>query len=160
MRTLVLGPTFTFSSGEPPERLRSRLARWADHDCPFEARHTGDHFQFAIRREERHRWSPWVTAETRPAPNGSELFVRINPSPAIWTAYVLASLAIITTALGALIWASAQLMLSSPPHALWIIPVCFALLAVMWAISAAGQRLAATEMKRMRQEIERVTCLA
>ncbi|MFG0306555.1 MAG: hypothetical protein ACF8Q5_10140 [Phycisphaerales bacterium JB040] len=85
---------------------------------------------------------------------GAEVFARFNPSPAIWTGYILASLALLTIIFGAAMWATAELMLDRPPHALWVIPACLLVLALMWTASALGQRLAADEMADMRRAIE------
>ena len=64
------------------------------------------------------------------------------------------SLALITIGTGAAMWALAQLVMKNPPTALWGVPVCALVLAVMWGFSAAGQRLAGDEMRAMRLAVE------
>lgn len=158
MKTLILGPTFTIDTPHPPDTIADRLGAWIhDPACPFAGERSGLHLQLAIKRPARHRWSPWLTIEVRPHEDqpGSDVFGRFNPSPGIWTAYMLGSLALFTIAFVALMWGCAELVMRKPPHALWVIPACFAVLIVMWLISAAGQRLAADEMARMRDAVER-----
>lgn len=171
MKTLILGPTFVLPVAEPPEVVADRLATWlADPACPFPGHRQGLHLQLAVPPKQRHRWSPWLTLEVReplpmphlPAtvstganpPPEAEVFARFNPSPAIWTGYILASLAIITTMIGAAMWGLAQVITENPPTALWVVPIGVLALVVMWALSAAGQRLAADEMHAMRNAIE------
>lgn len=159
MKTLILGPTFTAATGAAPTDAADILGAWlANPACPFTGERTGQHFQIAMRPAERHRWSPWLTLEVCDLKDRAraEVFGRFNPSPAIWTGYILASLALLTTAFGALVWGAAQLLMHKPPHALWVIPVCFGVLIAMWLLSAAGQRLAADDMARMRAAVEDV----
>ena len=79
----------------------------------------------------------------------TEVFGRFNPSPGIWTGYMLASLALVTLSAGAAMWAAAQWTMGRPMAALWVIPACAAVLVVMWGVSAAGQRLAVEEIAEM-----------
>jgi hypothetical protein len=88
-------------------------------------------------------------------PRRTEVFGRFNPSPGIWTGYMLATLALLTVTVSALVWGGAQLQLGGPPHAFWAVPVCVLVLIVMWTISAAGQRLAREEMGAMWEGVER-----
>lgn len=170
MKTLVLGPTFRIPVDESVESVAARFTSWTESGGGgYESSHAGNHFQIAIAKPERHRWSPWLTLEVRECTKcetmtegeeaglkPTEVFGRFNPSPAIWTGYMLGSLALLTTALIAVMWATAELMLGEPPLALWVVPVCVLVLAVMWGISAAGQRLARAEMAEMQAAVERL----
>jgi len=155
MKRLVLGPTFTLGLDEPAEAAARRLDAWTrTPECPFRASSPGGgHFLLSVRTG-RHFWSPWLTLDLRPGTDGAEAFGRFNPSPAIWTAYMLGSLTLITTAFGAGMWGVAEIALKEPPLALWIIPVCAAVLALMWWASAVGQRLARDQMDRMRAAVD------
>lgn len=174
MKTLILGPTFVLPVAEPPEAIAHRLGDWVDSSAsPFVGHRQGLHLQVAIPPAQRHRWSPWLTIEVReplaampdlPAtvvasedgrPNAAEVFGRFNPNPAIWTGYVLVSLALLTIGLGAAMWGVAQLMMENPPTALWAVAACVVVFTLMWSVSAAGQRLAADEMHAMKSAVER-----
>ncbi|MEL7473925.1 MAG: hypothetical protein AAGK04_11465 [Planctomycetota bacterium] len=168
MKTLILGPTFSVSIDDAPSAAADRLSAWIDSGhCPYAASRAGTHFQLAIPRPDRHRWSPWLTLDVREPLGatsdadstgevGAEAFGRFNPSPAIWTGYMLTSLALVTIAFGAAMWGVAELLVRSPPRALLVIPVCLVVLVAMWLFSAAGQRLARDEMAAMQSNITRV----
>lgn len=173
MKTLILGPTFVLPATEPPEAVAQRLGDWVeDSASPFVGGRQGLHFQLAVPPAQRHRWSPWLTIEVceplaampeLPAtvvgsddgrPTSAEVFGRFNPSPAIWTGYVLVSIALLTIGLGAAMWGVAQLMMQNPPTALWAVAACVVVFALMWSVSAAGQRLATDEMQAMKAAVE------
>jgi hypothetical protein len=171
MLTVVLGPTRLASLPEPPDRVAARLALWLrSPSCPVTGIRRSGWFQLALPPHQRRFLSPWMTLDVRapggplpvalptglpassdppPPPPSCELFARFNPSPSIWTAFMLISLALITVASGAAMWALAQLIMHRPPHALWVIPACLAALVLLWAASAAGQRLARHDMHAM-----------
>lgn len=163
MRTLILGPTFLTRSTDPPDAVADRLERWlCAGGCPYAGERTGRHLQVSIPPARRHRWSPWLTIEIRdpdpeidPDPSArAEAFGRFNPSPAIWTGYMLASLALITLMAAALTWGIAEMTMGNPPRALWGIPACVAVLVAMWSVSAVGQRLAHDDMGEMQRAVE------
>jgi len=158
MKNLVLGPTFVVRAAGTPDAVAGRLGDWIDSDdCPFVGGRQGLHLQVAIAPARRHRWSPWLTIEVRASgDDAAEVFGRFNPSPSIWTGYMLASLALVTVIVSAGVWGLVQLMMEQWPTAMLAVPVCVGVMAVMWGVSAAGQRLAAAEMGRMREEIEAV----
>ncbi|MDX9910302.1 MAG: hypothetical protein RBS39_00580 [Phycisphaerales bacterium] len=153
MRTLILGPTMLIRSNDEPPEISARLVTWAD-GAGYDLTQVGEHFQIAIPRERRRFWSPWLTLEVRGVEGGSEVFGRFNPSPAIWTGYMLASLALLTIAAGGAMWGLAELTIGAPPRGMWAIPACGVALAAMWGVSGAGQRLAGDQMRQMRQSVE------
>ncbi len=155
--TLVLGPTFRVQLDQPATEAGDRLNACAQTSSRFIVERVGGHFQVSVPRDRRHRWSPWLTLELRDDPSGPvrcEAFGRFNPSPGIWTGYMLGSLSLITIAAGAATWGAAELLMNKPPLALWAVPVCAIALAGMWLVSAAGQRLARDEMTEMQACVE------
>lgn len=157
MKTLVLGPTFLIPLSSPAGDACERLASWLASDaCGYVGEAAGTHFQIAEKPERRHRWSPWLTLDVRETEAGAEAFGRFNPSPAIWTGYMLTSLALLTIGFGAAMWGVAEMLVREPPRALLVIPVCLVALVVMWAVSATGQRLARGEMDAMREAVQGV----
>lgn len=159
MKTLILGPTFSITTSQPVEAATARLAAWIGSEtCPFAGSGVGDHFQLDIapRDPARHFWSPHLTIEVRASDGGSVVAGRFNPSPAIWTAYLLGSLALLTIAVGGSMWGVAQVMLHESPWALLAMPICTVVGAVMWWASAVGQRLARAQMDDMHRAVEAV----
>ncbi|MEM9082930.1 MAG: hypothetical protein AAGB34_04975 [Planctomycetota bacterium] len=176
MKTLILGPTRTLMVGESAEDVIASLSAWIDSDaCPFDASHRAGHFQLALPEKQRKAWSAYLTIEVRPAftaelPVGvlqegvplppeeaaaaehagpTEIFGRFNPSPGLWTGYMLTTIALFTVILGAIAWGGSQVMLGKPPHALWIGAASLVMIAAMWTLSGIGQHLARDEMAAM-----------
>lgn len=157
--TVVLGPTFALELSAEAEEVVGRLERFVGRqECAYEGAVTRRHAQLTVQKRDRHFWSPHLSLDVREQPHGSLVFGRFNPSPGIWTGFMLTSLAIVTSAGVGLIWACAQVMLDQPPTAAWSVLVGAVLLVLLWAFSAAGQRLAAREMQQMRDAVEQV-CL-
>jgi hypothetical protein len=161
LTNIVLGPTFRLTTSEPADEFAARLDQqikaWtADPASPYKGNCVGRHAQLTSKPPHHHFWSPHLTLDIRDTPDLPEptaLFARFNPSPAIWTGYMLTSLALITTAFIGLFYASAQVMLDQSPTAAWTIPITTILLIAMWATSAAGQRLAKGEIESMQHDI-------
>ena len=154
---LVLGPTFRVGLDEPASVAGDRLAACAQTTSRFRVERVGHHFQVSVPKARRHRWSPWLTIELRDEstdPAWCDVFGRFNPSPGIWTGYMLASLSLFTIAAIAVTWAGAELLMNKPPMALWAIPICVVILIGMWLISAAGQRLAHDEIAEMQELVK------
>lgn len=160
---LVLGPTFKVDLGETADSAVDRLQHCIEGNCDFDVSQVGEHFQVTIPQDRRHRWSPWLTLEIRGPSHDADAesqsahahaFGRFNPSPGIWTGYMLASLSLLTIAAGAVVWGVAEMMMGHPPRAFWGVPIALVVLVVMWAVSAAGQRLAHDEMVEIQQAIE------
>lgn len=142
---------------EPLDVVAARLCAWIASDaCPFAGVSVGDHFQLTIPKGDpaSHFWSPHLTLEILSSDTGTEVAGRFNPSPAIWTAYLLGSLVLLTVAAGGSMWGVAQVMLHQTPWAFLAMPICFVVGAIMWWASAVGQRLAGAQMTALREGVE------
>ena len=155
MKRLVLGPTFEQAVGGDVDAAVERLNEWIRSDaCAFDASGVGSHFQFAIRRDSgRHFWSPWLTLDVRDEGNGAAAHGRFNPSPGIWTAYILSTLGLIVIGFVAAMWGWSEWQLNRTPWALSVIPVCAVVSGLMWWASAIGQRMAGDEMREMEDAV-------
>lgn len=154
MKQVVLGPTFEIRSGLSVELASDALDRaLRGAGGSLEARRTGAHFLVSIGRGRRHFWSPWLTFELINGPEGGSVgHGRFNPSPGIWTGFMLAALAMITVAGSGLVWALAEWTLGRPMLGLRGTAVGGVGVVVLFLFSASGQRLAKAEI----EEIERV----
>jgi len=148
MKQVVLGPTFEVRTGLDAEEGSDRLeAVLREHAGGLECRRTGGHFLVSIGRERRHFWSPWLTFELcGHADGGSGGHGRFNPSPGVWTGFMLAALAMITVAGAGLVWAFAEWTLNRPMHGLWAGLAGSVGVVALLLVSASGQRLAKAEM--------------
>lgn len=157
MWTIVLGPTFEIPLRSTADESVETLARWTRSGrCHFRAIKAGNHFTLTTPAHTRHFWSPTLSLEIREADGVPVASGRFNPSPAIWTGYMLTYLSLLTISLGAAMWGSAELVLGRTPWSLLFIPACIAIgLAMLWA-SLLGQRLARDEMAAMRRALDEV----
>ncbi len=154
MKQVVLGPTFEISTPMDVEAGSDRLEEvLAGHRGTLACRRTGVHFLVSIDPSRRHFWSPWMTFElVVDQGGGSRGHGRFNPSPGIWTGFMLAGLAMITVAGSGMVWAMAEWTLGRPLYGLWGTLIGTIGVAALFLFSASGQRLASAEI----EEIERV----
>lgn len=157
MKQVVLGPTFETRSGSSASDTGDALeAVLKGHADRLGYRRTGGHFLVSIRGERRHFWSPWLTLELTDATGadgeGSLGHGRFNPSPGIWTGFMLAALAMGTIATAGAVWAFAEWTLGRPAYGLSGAFVGVMGMGGLLIVSAFGQRLAKGEM----DEIEAV----
>jgi hypothetical protein len=157
MWTIVLGPTFQIPLDRPSEEAVAALNAWIrSGECPFHAIRAGNHFALTTPARARHFWSPTLSLEIREEDGRPAARGRFNPSPAIWTGFMLTYLALATISIGAAMWALAQATLARPPWALAFIPACALVAGAMFWASWVGQRLARAEMERMRRALEEI----
>jgi len=160
-----LRPTFRWLSPCPPGEALDRLGRLlADVPHAFTGRRAGNHLMLTVPPRDRHFWSPWAHVEVLdpddpaaneqdhpPAPaGGCVIRGRFSPHPGIWTAYMLAYLALTTLIVFAGVFGYAQFTLERAPTAWLAVPACLLVAGVMWGASLLGQRLA-------REQIESLT---
>lgn len=161
MRDVVLGPTFSVGTAGPGDEAEERLAEWVrGGGCAFHVVRVGSHFTLTGQKADRHFWSPVLTLEVaeEDGPGGMTGVVRgrFNPSPGIWTGYMLTYLALLTIVLGASMWGLAQVVLGRTPWALAFVPGCAVVGGLMFWASAVGQRIAGPEMAAMESAVRGV----
>ena len=151
MWSAVLGPSFTMTLNSTSDEAQETLATWIrEGRCPFHVVRAGSHFTLSTPDTRRHFWSPALNLEVREEDGQPLINGRFNPSPAIWTGYMLTYLSLVTISLGSAMWGTAQVILGRTPWAFLFIPVCLVLAGTMFWFSFVGQRLARPEMKAMR----------
>lgn len=158
MKQVVLGPTFEI---ETPMGVEAG-SDWLEEALVGQrgalvCRRTGAHFLVSVDPSRRHFWSPWLTFElVAEEGEGSRGHGRFNPSPGIWTGFMLAALAMITVAGSGLVWATAEWTLGRPLHGLWGTLVGTVGVVVLFFVSASGQRLAHAEIEEMEKVVKGV----
>ncbi len=154
MQDIVLGPTFDIALETTADEAEQTVAAWIrEGRCPFHASRAGSHFRFTTPAAARHFWSPTLNLEIREEDGRAMLCGRFNPSPSIWTGYILTYLALVTIALMAAMWGIAQLVMHQTPWAFVFIPICLLIAGAMFWASMIGQRLARPEMKAMHEAL-------
>lgn len=157
MRRVILGPTFEVqgrgSAREAAERLGVGLVAaglWVRRSGAPGGARDGTQFVVGVGNGERKFWSPWLTLDVEEAEGGGCVGKgRFNPSPAIWTGFVLASIVLVGLGFGGVVWSWAEMVLERPVRGVWVTVASAAGVAGLWGVSAVGQGLARAEMARM-----------
>jgi hypothetical protein len=148
-------PTFaiplTDEADEAMAILRERLEGKNYVEC---TRSKGRCADFFVDESERKLWSPYLSTQVEPHQEGSLLRGRYGPHPEIWTLFmflytVVGFLATIGLMLGFVQWQSGM-----SPWGFWGVAIGIPGLAVLYGISAVGQRLSAHQMEELRDRIE------
>ena len=136
---------------EAMEVLRDRL-RGTDYDeC---TRSKGRCAYFFVDEEERKVWSPHLSIQVEPCADGSLLRGRFGPQPELWTLFIflytaVGFLATIGLMLGFVQWQSGM-----TPWGLWGVLIGIPGLAILYGVSATGQRLSAHQMEDLKRRVD------
>jgi len=155
MTPLRIRPTFTIplapGADEVMATLRERLKGKDYVEC---SRSKGRCADFFVDEANRKLWSPYLAVQVERRTAGSLLRGRYGPHPEIWTLFmflytVVGFLTIIGLMLGFVQWRSAM-----TPWGFWGLVAGVPGLAVLYGISATGQRLSAHQMEELRDRID------
>jgi hypothetical protein len=155
-----LRPTFELSAPDDPRELGARLKRaLAADEGAFESRWARGqrHVIIAAGPGRRRLWSAWLHVDLR-APlegEGTHVFARFTPNPGLWTAYMLALIALLAIALFALALTLAQMTLERPVWGCWVLLASVAVACALIGGSMWAQRKATGEMDEIRALVER-----
>jgi hypothetical protein len=132
-------------------RLASAVAR-PENRCV--ARAAGHHIDITVIREDRHRWSPCVQLELRPADADTVVEGLVGPHPNVWTLFAFANItAALVAALGLMLGLT-QWSLDQSPWGLWAVLGGAILAGGMYVASQIGQRCAAAQTRQLVSLIE------
>ncbi|MEO0651019.1 MAG: hypothetical protein AAFZ65_10100 [Planctomycetota bacterium] len=162
MRQRPFQPSFELAAERPPRAVSADLRSRIDPRGPLRGRAAGDHLMLTVGERDRHLWSPWLHLELRPHREGEQrTYLRgfFTPAPGLWTAFAFAYLACGTIAFFASMWGVVQWRLDQSPWALAVGGAALAVILGLWLTSRIGRRLAAEQMRRLRDEVE-AACLA
>lgn len=145
-------PTFEIGLNVPVDEavatLRAALDANAAH--PFEV--LGQHVVVTVPSSARHFWSPWLTMETAQADSGSVLHGRFSPKPAVWTAFMLSYIALITAGVFGLCFAASLAIIGRPGWLAGLLGLAsLAVALAMYIASQLGQRLARAQIHELHQ---------
>lgn len=126
--------------------VRARLAR-PGHRC--DAMMAGNHLELLIAEPERHFWSPWLSVDVLPDPEGTRIKCRYGPHPSLWTAIASIYALLCFVALVGAVFGSTQALLGQSPVGLAAVPAALLLGGGLYAGSQVGQRLGAEQMQTL-----------
>lgn len=163
--SLELRPTFSVDLDEPctvvAERLRAGLERqpvwtkWSRVPGARIERSCGDTFVLVAVPEKQQRfYSPWLQVSIHPREQGTHLFGRFGPRPAVWSAFLLSYLFCACVGFFSLMWALSQMVLGGRPWAGWITLGAVTVAGLLWWASQIGKRLADEQMATLRRAFD------
>lgn len=141
----------------PAEVLTRIETALGEPGCPLVGSVLGHHVELLFRREKRHLWSPWLSAEVHAHDQGARISGRFGPHPNLWTLFVALYAIWCFAATGALVYGLSQWTLDRPPTALWFLPLALLFTAAQYAASLLGQRLSARQTAFMRRFVRQAS---
>lgn len=129
--------------GEVLAAVRAAVGR-ADGRCHGVM--SGNHLELLIDPAERHFWSPWLSVDLLPDPEGTRVKCRYGPHPSLWTAIASLYAVLAFAALAGAVFGGTQALIGHPASGLWALPVSAGLAAALYVGSQIGQRLGADQM--------------
>jgi hypothetical protein len=133
------------------EVLRARLMGTDYEEC---TRSKGRCAYFFVNEEERTVWSPHLSIQVEQEAEGSLLRGRFGPHPELWTLYMFLYTAVGFLAVIGLMFGFVQWQSGMTPWGLWGVAIGLPGLAVLYGISATGQRLSAHQMNELKARID------
>lgn len=106
----------------------------------------GPHLELLIDPAERHFWSPWLSVDLHPDPDGTRITCRYGPHPSLWTAIASLYALLAFAALAGAVFGGTQAFIGHAPHGLWTLPLAALLALALYIGSQIGQRLGADQM--------------
>jgi hypothetical protein len=131
--------------------LRKRLKDTDHEEC---TRSKGRCAYFFVQEEERTFWSPHLSVQVEPSEGGSLLRGRFGPHPELWTLYMFLYTAVGFLATIGLMLGFVQWQSDMDPWGLWGVCLGVPGLAILYAVSAAGQRLSAHQIEELKARID------
>lgn len=135
------------------EILRDRLRGSDYEEC---TRSKGRCAYFFVNEEERTVWSPHLSVQVEPTSEGSVLRGRFGPHPELWTLYMFLYTAVGFLATMGLMLGFVQWQSGMEPWGFWGIGIGLPGLAVLYGVSATGQRLSAHQIEELKERIDRL----
>jgi hypothetical protein len=131
--------------------LRDRLegSNWSE--C---SRSKGRCADFFVKEEDRRLWSPFLSVQVEPKEKGSLLRGRFGPHPEMWTLFMFLYTAVGFLTLMGLLLGFVQWQSGMEAWGFWGGYIGIPGLALLYGISATGQRLSAHQMEELRDRID------
>lgn len=136
-------------------RVRLRLR---EAESPYTGVVTQNHMVLKICETDRHYWSPQLSVDADPHPEGTLLRGHFGPHPNVWTLFLALYAAVIFTLVFAAMYAASQWLISQPPTALWAFPAGGLLLGGIYSVAWFGQRLAHDQMQQLSDFFDCAVC--
>lgn len=139
------------SADEVMALLRERLKGSRYAECSRSKGRCADIF---LDEEARRLWSPYLSIQVEEGPEGALLRGRYGPHPEVWTLFMFLYAAVGFLALMGLMLGFVQWQSGMEAWGFWGCYVGIPGLALLYGVSATGQRLSAHQMEELRDRME------
>ena len=148
-------PTFSIPLTPPPKDamniMRQRLEGSDWVEC---TKSKGSCADFFIEESRQRVWSPHLTVQVDDLPEGTQLRGRFAPKPEVWTLFVFLYFAVSFLAIMGLMLGFVQWQSQMEPWGFWGVILGVPGLALLYTISALGQRLSSDQMEELRHRVD------
>ncbi|MBK9000373.1 MAG: hypothetical protein IPM35_32030 [Myxococcales bacterium] len=139
-------PRLDLTTEHPPAEVVARVRAALVRSSSVVGKAFPGRIELTVPRRDTHLWSPWLALDVTPTESGSRLHGRFAPHPHVWTMYVGACAIACMATFGALIFATAQWMMSELPWGLWVAPGTALIAALTFGAAFVGQGLSTQQM--------------
>ena len=112
------------------------------------------HVELRMPRDERHLWSPSLSANLKEREGGTRVTGLIGPMPNVWTLVAAVNLGAVTGILFLATFGGVQLWLDQTPWAFLGVGFLLLVLLVVYLVAQAGQRIGAPQARHLRHLLE------
>ncbi|MEZ4236996.1 MAG: hypothetical protein R3F59_12755 [Myxococcota bacterium] len=145
----------------PAEEVLARFAqRLIPDDRPCDGHVGRRELSLLVREADRHVFSPWLSLEVTPGPEGTEMRGHFGPHPNLWSLFVALYATQVFVFLGGTMFGWVQLQMGDPPIGLLYAGAALLGLACSCGVDLAGRRAGAPQMQRVRAFIHDVVDVA
>ena len=116
----------------------------------------GRHAELLVDRAERRLWSPRLTVRLDDSPAGSVLRCRFSPRPDVWTGFMFVYFLLVFLVVFGATLGYVQQVSNETAWGFWAIPIGLTLIACIHLASYVGQRLAAAQMRELKERLDSV----
>ncbi len=153
--TIRLRPRFEFVAPHRPEEVAQALRSVIEGPtAAWPGRVFADHAVIHVPKEEQRLWSPFLSVDFAPHPDGSTIRGLFGPKPSIWTLFAASYAVCVFGAFFALALAWAQYAMGTAMWGFWLLPIMAAGGAMTYAAALYGQHNGHDQMDGLRSVLE------
>lgn len=143
-------PRFDVKTVYAPEDVSRRLRTALDgSEGPVIGVFAGRHLELMLDDSVRHYWSPRLALEVEATDRGSVIHTLLGPHPSVWTLFAFVYITMVFSALGCFVFGVSQWLARESAWGLWGLPMIAVVVALMYAVSQTGQRLARDQIHQL-----------
>jgi len=114
------------------------------------------HLDMTVRREEHHRWTPWLSLEFQEVGETTVVHGIIGPHPSIWTFFAFAAICNTVIASLGLVLGFVQMTLGERPWGFGVLLGAVIIYGLLYAASQIGRRLAEPQTRYLLDVLEEI----